>query len=456
MSVRHRKRRTAVADRIDIAASQAPVVLEADVVVCGAGSAGLGAALAAAREGSRVALVERWPFFGGNATAASLGSICGLYVRTSGGSFEHVSDGIAREWSEGLAARGWGLGPIPYKETAVMPYVPWGYKRLADRLIASEPNITPLLHAFISGVVMSGRAIEAIVVATKKGPLAVRGRVFVDATGDADVVFHAGAAWEMGDPGRLQYPSIQFYMQNADLQQAMAAGLGQLADRIKDAYESRSYDLTRAAGAVIPTMREGEFVGAMTRVARDDGTPPDGTDVFDLTAAEIKGRAIAEEAARFLVAEMPGFGSAFLQDTATTLGVRETRHAIGDHVVTFEEAAACTKQPDAVAAATWPFEFHTQGADTRWEFLPDGDWFEVPYRSLVVRDVDNLLVAGRCVSMTHEALASARVTGTCMTIGEGAGVAASMAASGGRSAREVDGAQLRSVLQARGSLPSSR
>lgn len=443
-------------ERLTVPALDAPVVIDADVVVCGAGSSGLGAALAASRQGARVALIERWPFFGGNATAASLGSICGLYVRSSGGGFEHVSNGVAREWAEGLSAGGWGLGPIPYKQTAVMPYVPWGYKRLADRLVCAERNITPLLHSFISGVVMSGSAIEAVVIATKKGPLAVRGRVFVDATGDADIVFHAGASWEMGEPGRLQYPSMQFYMENGDVQEAMAAGLGQLADKIKDAYTSRSYDLTRSAGAVIPTMRPGEFVGAMTRVALEDGSPPDGTDVFDLTAAEISGRAIAEEAARFLVAEMPGFASSFLADTATTLGVRETRHALGDHVVSFEEAAACTKQPDAVAAATWPFEFHTEGAETRWDFLPDGDWFEVPYRSLLVRGIDNLLVAGRCVSMTHEALASARVTGTCMAIGEGAGVAAAIAAASGGSTRDVDGEQLRAELVSRGALPSGK
>jgi hypothetical protein len=440
---------------VAIPGSEAPVVIDADVVVCGAGSAGLGAALAAARRGSKVALIERWPFFGGNATAASLGSICGLYIKRGDG-FEHVSNGVAREWADGLSSSGWGLGPIPYKDTAVMPYVPWGYKRLADRLVTAEPNITPLLHSFISGVVMSGSAIEAVVIATKRGPLAVRGRLFVDATGDADIVFHAGARWEMGEPGRLQYPSMQFYMQHADLQAAMAAGLGQLADRIKDAYESRTYELTRAAGAVIPTMRAGEFVGAMTRVARADGTPPDGTDVFDLTDAEIAGRAIAEEAARFLVGEMPGFSSSFLHDTATTIGIRETRHAVGDYTVTFEEAAACTKHPDGIAAATWPFEFHTEGADTRWEFLPDGDWFEVPYGSLVVAGIDNLLAAGRCVSMTHEALASSRVTGTCMAIGEAAGTAASVAATQGQAARDVDGERLKAELVGSGAVPSLR
>lgn len=439
---------------VEISGADAPVVLDADVVVCGAGAAGLGAALAASRRGASVAFIERWPFFGGNATAASLGSICGLYVRRGGG-FEHASNGIPREWAEALSASGWGLGPIPYKETAVMPYSPWGYKRVADRLVTAESRITPLLHSFISGVVVSGSAIEAVIIASKKGPLAVRGRVFIDATGDADIVFHAGATWEMGDAGRLQYPSMQFYMQNGDLQQAMGSGLASLADKIRESYENKSYDLTRAAGAAIPTMRPGEFIGAMTRVARTDGGPPDGTDVFDLTDAEIRGRAIAEEAARFLVDQIPGFASSFLGDTATTIGIRETRHALGDHVVSFEEASACTKHPDGIAAATWPFEFHTEGAETRWEFLPDGDWFEVPYRSLVVAGLDNLLVAGRCVSMTHEALASARVTGTCMAIGEGAGTAASMAIASDSVVRDVDGEELKADLVSRGALPSS-
>lgn len=440
-------------DRITVPAAEAPVVIEADVVVCGAGSAGLGAALAAARAGAKVALVERWPFFGGNATAASLGSICGLYLKTGDG-FDHLSGGIAREWAHGLSASGWALGPIPYKETAVMAYAPWGYKRLADKLIDADERITPLLHAFISGVIRSSDAIEAVVVATKRGPRAVRGRVFVDATGDADVVFHAGCPWEMGEPGRVQYPSMQFYMQNVDLPKAMEAGLGILGDKIQDAIADGTYALTRAGGAVIPTMREGEVVGAMTRVSNPDGGPPDATDVVALTEAEITGRAIAEEAARFLVGEMPGFASAFLQDTAVTLGVRETRHALGEHVVTFDEALACTKHPDGVAASAWPFEFHTDASQTRWEFLPAGDWFEIPLRSLIVRDSANLLAAGRCVSATHEALASSRVTGVCMAIGEAAGIVAATSVAEDRTPREVDGEKVRADLVSRGVLPS--
>lgn len=430
----------------------APVIVDADVVVCGAGSAGIGAALAAARSGVSVALVERWPFFGGNATAASLGSICGLYVKGSDG-FEHLNGGIAREWAHGLSASGSGFGPIPYKQTAVMTYVPWGYKRLADTQIGADERITPLLHSFISGVVRSGDAIEAVIIATKKGPRAVRGRVFVDATGDADVVYHAGFGWEMGEPGRLQYPSMQFLMQNIDLRAAMS-GLGSLADKIKEAFASGAYNLTRAGGAVIPTLREGEAVGAMTRVSTESGAPPDGTDVVQLTRAEMTGRAIAEDAARFLQAEMPGFASAYLQDTSVTLGVRETRHAIGEHVVTFEEASDCVKHPDGIAASAWPFEFHTDASETRWEFLPDGDWFEIPLRSLIVRDAANLLVAGRCVSATHEALASSRVTGVCMAIGEAAGTAAAASVAQDRAPRELDGEKLRADLVAREVVPN--
>jgi len=440
--------------RVDVPAASADVVLDADVVVCGAGSAGLGAALAAARAGSSVALVERWPFFGGNATAASLGSICGLYLRTTDG-FGFLSNGIAREWAETLSADGFGIGPIPYRETAVMPYAPWGYKRVADRLVGAQDRITPLLHSFISGVLRSGDGIDAIVIATKQGPKAVRGHVFIDATGDADVVYHAGFGWEMGEAGRLQYPSMQFYMQSVDVQAAMPA-MRELSDKIRAGYESGDRGLTRAGGAAIPTLRPGEIVGAMTRIAKPDGGPPDGTDIFDLTQAEMRGRQIAEDAARFLSEEVAGFESAFLQDTATTVGIRETRHALGDHVVTFDEAAACTKFADGVAASAWPFEFHTEGAETRWEQLPDGDWFEIPFRSLLVKGAANLLVAGRCVSATHEALASSRVTGVCMAIGEAAGIAAAMSVASDQAPRDLDGEKVRAELVGKGTLVEHR
>ncbi len=437
-------------ERVDVPATEAEVLLSCDVVVCGGGSAGLGAALAAARAGASTALVERWPFFGGNATAASLGSICGLYDAAGRDEFDFLAGGIAREWAEELVAAGSAMGPIPYKDTAVLTYAPWGYKRLADRKIREVDGLTPILHAPISGVVRSGGDIDAVVVATKRGPMAVRGRIVVDATGDADVAFHAGSETEMGEPGRLQYPSMQFHVQGVDLGKAMEAGLGQLSEKMREALEGDDFELTRSGGATIPTGRPGEAIGAMTRIARADGDPPDGTHPVDLTEAELHGRDVAEESHRFLREQMPGFEDSFLQDTAVTVGIRETRHVVGAYLLSGEEAASATKHPDGIASSAWPFEYHTEGADTRWESLPPGDWFEIPYRSLVAEGVDNLLVAGRCISADHEALASSRVTGVCMAIGEAAGLAAARCAADGVRPRELDGEKLRAELVERG------
>lgn len=439
-------------ERVHVPDAEAEVLLNCDVVVCGGGSAGLGAALAAARAGARTALVERWPFFGGNATAASLGSICGLYDAAGGDDVDFLAGGIAREWGRELIDAGSAMGPIPYKDTAVLTYAPWGYKRLADRKVQGEERLTPLLHAPISGVVRSGADVDAVILATKRGPMAVRGRVVVDATGDADVAFHAGCPTEMGEPGRLQYPSMQFHVQGVDMGKAMEAGLTKMSERMREALEEGAYGLTRSGGAAIPTGRPGEAIGAMTRIARGDGDPPDGTHPVDLTEAELRGREVAEASHRFLRERIPGFEDAFLQDTAVTIGIRETRHVLGEHLLTGDEAAACTKHPDGVAASAWPFEYHTEGADTRWEAIPKGDWFEVPYRSLVAKDVDNLLVAGRCISATHEALASCRVTGVCMAIGEAAGVAAARCAADSIRPRELDGEKLRAELVERGAV----
>ena len=206
----------------------APVVIDADVVVCGAGSAGLGAALAAARSGvAKVALIERWPFFGGNATAASIGSICGLYVKGR-------PDGVRAPQRRHPARVGGGAVVVrlgarsdPVQADggdAVRPVGVQARRRPARHRGGRDHAAAALVH-LRCGACRVG-AIEAVVIATKRGPLAVRGRVFVDATGDADVVFHAGGAWEMGEQGRLQYPSMQFLMQNVDLQEAMKAGLG--------------------------------------------------------------------------------------------------------------------------------------------------------------------------------------------------------------------------------------
>lgn len=429
-------------------AREAPALLEADVVVVGGGSAGLAAAISAARSGARTALIERYGFWGGNATAAWVGTICGLY-RRSGDEFASVCGGFADAWSEGLRAAGGGFGPVPYKETAVFLYVPWFYKRQADHWVAGEPNLVPLLHCTVAEVVRSGRTIDAVVIASKRGPLAVAGRVFVDASGDADVAFHAGCGTDSGGPGQRQFPSMQFVMHNVDVAQAYQAGLERLNELIATEGQAPDWNLSRTGGAVLPTPRQGEVYGAMTRVGVE-GHAPDMTDPFEATAAEMAGRAEAEKAGRFLVEHMPGFAGAYIGDTPTQLGVRETRRAVGEYVLTGEDVLGAARFDDAVACGAWPQEFHVRGKETEWKWLEPGAYYQVPYRSLLAKEVDNLLLAGRCISATHEALASTRVIAPSMAQGEAAGVAAALAAQKGISATAVDVAEVRRVLRERG------
>jgi len=426
---------------------EAEVIATADVVVAGGGPAGLGAALAAARLGARVVLCERYGFLGGNLTVAKVGTICGLYVADGRGGYDPVVGGLARELADGLAAHGAGTGPVPFKETAVFLYVPWAAKRLADSLVAAEAGIDLLLHALVSDVVVADGDIRALVLATKQGPKAVEGRVFVDCTGDADVATFAGVPTELGPPGQRQFGSMQFVMQHVDATAALGAMAG-----FPDLVAEHGAHLSRDGGALIPTFRPGEFVGAMTRVRNRDGAPVDVTDVREATWGELEGRRLAEQAATFLQAHVPGFEDAFLDDTAFALGVRETRRVVGDYVLTGADVEAGAAFDDAIARGAWPREYHVHGRTTEYEFLPPGVSYQVPYRSLRPRGVSNLLVAGRCVSADHDALASVRVMGPSVALGEAAGTAAALAARDGRPVADVDVDELQNGLVARGAL----
>jgi hypothetical protein len=424
------------------------LILETDVVVVGGGSAGLAAAISSAQSGARTVLIERYGFFGGNATSAWVGTICGLY-RKAGDSFDLVCRGFASRWADGLVAAGAGFGPIPYKESAVLLYVPWAYKWQADGWVTAESNLTPLLHATVTEVVRTEGTIDAVVVGSKRGPLAITGKIFVDASGDADVAYHAGLATEMGGPGQRQFPSMQFVMQNVDVQAAYAAGLDRLNELLATEGQKPEWDLSRSGGAVLPTFRPGEALGAMTRIGVD-GHSPDMTDPFEATAAEIAGRAEAEKAGRFLKAHMPGFSEAFFADSPTQLGVRETRRGMGDYVLTGEDVLGAARFDDAIGCGAWPQEFHVEGKATQWRWLDEGAYYQMPYRALVAAGAGNLLLAGRCISATHEALASTRVIAPSMVQGEAAGVAAALAAQKGLSARAVDVAEVQRMLVERG------
>jgi hypothetical protein len=406
-----------VVDRVAVPATEYPVAEDADVVVAGGGSAGMAAAVTAARAGLRTVLVDESPYLGGMSTGGAVGTFCGFYGRDRGGDLVRIVGGFPAEVMDRLAATSQCYGPVPFKTTAAVPYVPWGVKSLYDTMVRAEPNLTVYLHARVTTAVARDGALEAIVVATRDGLVAMRAPYFVDATGDAMLAREAGAPATRG--ARLQYPSMMFYMQHVDLGLALPAlfDLNELLDR-----HFASAGLPRRSGNVIPTGRPGEVLVAMSRVAIGD-RPVDGAQAGDLTLGEMLGREQAARCAAFLREHMPGFADAFLSDTAPRLGIRETWRIDGAYTLTEADVLGGRSFDDGIGRAAWPIELHVDDGRTEWRFLDDGVTYDVPYRILVPRGVRNLLVAGRCVSATREAFASVRVIGPCMLEGQAAALA---------------------------------
>ncbi len=435
-----------MADTLTLPAFDVPVIHAADVVVVGGGSAGMAAAVTAARLGLTTVLLEECGFLGGMSTGACVGTFCGFFYREENGDLTPLVGGFAREVMDTLLARGMAFGPVPFKETAAVPYTPWGLKLLHDELAAGGPGLRLLLHTrFVQAVVQDG-LIEAVVLATRSGLAAVRARYVIDASGEAAVAVAAGVPVEKAE--RLQFPSMMFYMQNVDLAQALAA-LPRFGDIIAEHFTSAG--LPRKSGNLIPTQRPGEVLVAMSRVDID-GRPVDGSDADDLTRGELLGRAQAVRLAEFLRRHVPGFAQAFLSDTAPRLGIRETRRIRGLYALSEDDVLSGRRFDDGICRAAWPVELHVAGGETVWKFLEPGTWYTVPYRCLVPVGMENLLVVGRCISATHEGFASVRVIGPCMGEGEAAAVAAGLAAARDMGLPGVDSGELRAALTERGGL----
>jgi len=430
-----------VPDRVLVPASECPVVEEADLVVVGGGSAGMAAVVTAARAGLRTVLVEESPFLGGMSTGGCVGTFCGFYYRTTSGDLERLVGGFAADVMDRLAAARQCYGPVPFKTTAAVPYVPWGVKVLYDRLVRAEPNLRVRLYARLTGAVTRDGTIDAITVSTRAGTVAMRAAYFVDASGDAALARAAGAPCERSE--RLQFPSMMFYMQHVDLDRAIPA-LFELSDLLERHYATDG--LPRRSGNVIPTGRPGEVLVAMSRVAID-GRPVDGSNDADLTLGEMLGREQAEHCAEFLRRHMPGFADAFLSDTAPRLGIRETRRIRGEYALTEDDVLGGRKFADGIGRAAWPIELHVEDGRTEWRMLDDGLWYTLPYRTLLPTGVRNLLVVGRCVSATREAFASVRVIGPCMAEGQGAALAVAEALPHGQRVADVDVGAVRASLE---------
>jgi len=429
-----------------------PVYGEFDVVVVGGGPAGIMAASAAARAGCSTLLIERYGFLGGAGTAGGLSTFCGLHARTYGADVR-VIRGLADELLDRLAKLD-GLN-APHLTIAdgiaAQAFDISAYKIAADELVTGS-GARILFHAMAVGAVLRTPAeIDAVIIESKSGRQAVRGRFFIDASGDGDVAAWAGVPWEKAPPiDGMMYPSLMFRINGVDVERAGPAPWRTVERLMDEAERSGTHTFPRKKPIVRPQRNPLEWRANLTQLRTADGGAIDGTDVDQLTLGELTGRQQALDAFTFIRDRTPGFEDSYIVDIAPQIGIRETRRIIGAYQLTEDDVLGCADFEDTIGVNGWPVESHVAGTvEFRWQRHERG-FNQLPFRIVVPPATANLYVAGRCASMTHGAQSAARVTGPCFVMGEAAGVAAGMALSAGVAGGRIDVPELQRRLEDQG------
>ena len=428
-----------------------PVRGEYEVVVLGGGPAGIAAAATAAGLGRKTLLVERYGFLGGMGTAAGVTTFCGLHANVHG---EHrqVVHGIA----DGLLDRIDRLGGlnqphVSFGKIQAQAYDTAAYKCAADDLLIGK-DVDILFHALGAGAVMEpDDTIRALIVETKSGRVAIIGRSFIDCSGDGDLAAWAGAPYERGDGvGGMLYPTMMFRLNGVD--PATAGEAWTTIPALMEDAEKRGLKFPRKGVVIRPQKNPIEWRVNVTQMKKADGSALDGTDADELTAGEIEGRRQVMQFFEFLKREAPGFANAYVVDTPPQIGIRETRRVTGAYQLSGEDVLSCASFPDTIGVNGWPIEAHTAGrVEWRWPAIPQSRGFcHLPYRMLVPQKVRNLLVAGRCASMTHEGQSAARVSGPCFVMGQAAGSAAHLSLAGNSALSEISIDALQGLLERNG------
>ena len=428
-----------------------PVYGEFDVVVVGGGPAGIMAASAAARAGCSTLLIERYGFLGGAGTAGGLSTFCGLHARTYG-SDVRVIRGLADELLDRLGKLD-GLN-APHLTIAdgiaAQAFDISAYKIAADELVTGS-GARILFHAMAVGAVMRAGAIDAVIIESKSGRAAVRGRFFIDASGDGDLAAWAGVPWEKAPPiDGMMYPSLMFRINGVDVERAGPAPWRTVERLMDEAERAGTHTFPRKKPIVRPQRNPLEWRANLTQLRTADGGAIDGTNVDELTLGELTGRQQALDAFSFIRDRTPGFEDAYIVDIAPQIGIRETRRIIGAYQLTEDDVLGCADFDDTIGVNGWPVEAHVAGTvEFRWQRDERG-FNQLPFRIIVPPATGNLYVAGRCASMTHGAQSAARVTGPCFAMGEAAGVAAAMALAAGVAGGRIDVPELQRRLEDQG------
>jgi hypothetical protein len=416
-----------------------------DVVVCGGGTAGATAAIAAGRQGAKTLVIEQFGSLGGTQTNAWVTPMMPNYV----GPFK-LSRGlnleITKEQTQMQPAGDFQHGEDWYDPTALA--------LILDNL-AEGAGVTCLFNATIIGAKVQDERIQAVEVATRAGRMDIHGKCFIDCTGDADLSLYAGAEMMGGNEEGVHQPmTLRFTMGAVNMGRARES-LKQFLRVDTEDYMEMGYgeakespmrdDICRAVAEGVleeddlgyfqlfsVNGREGELAFNAPRIAGLDPLDP-----FAISRAYQIGRAKIFRIASFMKSTYGGFENSFVSVIAPLMGIRESRRVVGEYVLTEDDHLSCRKFEDAIARNRYPIDIHLKQGGIDYRKFPPGEWHDVPYRSIVVKGFDNLWVAGRCLSATFVAQSAVRIQSVCRAMGEAAGVAAALAAEQGWRAQEV-------------------
>lgn len=418
-----------------------------DVIVAGGGFSGVAAAIAASREGSRVLLIEKSGALGGAANNMLVMPYMPYTTRmkSEDGSMQTVA--LVRGLFEEINKHLYDAGKLEDDWSDKIGIFDDEYLKIVlDRMVI-ESGVELLLHTTLTDVKTTGRKIESIEISTVAGKMEFEADYFIDATGDANLSALAGCEFNLGRPedNLCQPMTLCFRVINVD-RDALRQENPQLQALYRKYREEGKIKNPRENVLMFKPIADNTIHFNSTRVARLDPTNP-----FDLTRAQIEAREQMLELFTFLKQNFKAFSNADIISSAATIGVRESRMVVGEHCLTVEELLSTTKFDDAIAAGNYDIDIHNpEGTGTHHKFFPEGVYYTVPYRSLVARDKDNLLVAGRCISCEHEAQASIRIMPICCALGEAAGVAAAVLTNSRTAARDIDIKKVQSILKQNG------
>jgi len=425
-----------------------------DVLVVGAGASGVAAATVAAESGLEVLLLEQYGFAGGAAVAGLSGTLCGLYLAREG---DHeptqIVRGFTQRFIDELESRDGLTAPQRYGKTFTRAHDPLKWRESADSLLTLS-GVEVLFHTSLIAVLTSDGTCSGAVISSKAGLSTIIAKRIIDTSGDAAVVARAGGAYSYGDNGRIQNPTMFFRISNVD-GAAFKDAWGEdtispewVSAEIRQA-RTHGFDLPREKIWIFESGRPGELLVNATRLVGPGDRMLNVVDPGDFTHAEVSGRRQVREYARFLAERIPGCEDSYVVDTGVEAGIRQTRTITGISRLTNADVVGVRKFEDGICRSPWPIELH-DGERPKLHWLID-DFYEVPYGTLVPETLENIIVAGRCLSAEHEALASARVTAQCFEYGHAAAVATAMSLQTNTPFRKIDGREVRTVMVKNGS-----